>query len=331
MLRLHIAPLVSLLLVSRHYFWNIFFSVVVPIYVEEEVEIKPAITIVEECPHKEEVVQIVKIDEVAGNHQHGPDHVHHDDEEKFSPRFGGWLGFNKKQSALGSTCKITSGWSCPRSGRYPHPVDCQKYVQCNFKRENTVYECSENQAYDTRSRGCSSDWSSCEALTECLYNHELLEDPSNAQNYFICVKQETILKQPRYSAYRRHCADGRVFDLDYQRCITHKELLTTSALDPYKHPIKARPPSSHHKKKSPDQKKKADKKKMDKKKKDKKKTNKKKMDKKKTDKRKTDTKKPVKNKKPVENKKKVVKNKKKKDSSKIKKKQSKSQDDLWSR
>lgn len=285
-----------------------FLSVVIPIYVEEEVETGPSIQIVEECPHKEEIVQVVEIN--GGYHQHGHDHIEHDDEERVSPRFGGWLS-NKKQTSHGNTCVITAGWSCPRFGRHPHPVDCQKYVQCNFKRENTVYECSANQAYDTHSRGCSDDWSSCEALTECLYNHELLEDPSDDQNYFICVKQEKVFKQPRYSAYRRHCSDGRVFDLDYQRCVTHKELLTVSALDPYKHPIKARPHSSHHKKKKTD----------------KKKTNKRKTDKKKADK----TKKPVKNKKPNENKKKVVTKKKKKDSSKIKKNSPKWQDVLLNR
>lgn len=136
--------------------------------------------------------------------------------------FGGGGLFNKKpQDSDEDQCHIVSGWDCPRFGRHAHPIDCQKYVWCTFRGNNTVYECGEDEAYDLSDRDCSADWSSCEALTDCLYDRELLEDPSDDQAYFICIEQSGgIRRQKQFSAYRRWCQDGRTFDLDYQRCMS---------------------------------------------------------------------------------------------------------------
>lgn len=246
---------------------NVFLhSAVVPTYVEEEFETGPTITIVEDCPDDgEDDREIIEIEEIEIVDEHS-DYKHEKTKRKHpnkkksthrslnavSPRFGGWFGANKKPTSNGNTCKIVSGWRCPRRfGKHAHPVDCQKFVQCNFRGENTVHKCPDDQAYDKRSKGCSSDWSSCEALNECLYDHELLEDPSDEASYFICIQRQRIFKRRWFSAYHRRCAHGRIFDLDYQRCVTKEHLYTTSALDPYKR----RKPNSSIKKKKTDKKK----------------------------------------------------------------------------
>lgn len=64
--------------------------------------------------------------------------------------------FNKGGNSDTNTgCSIVEGWSCPRKGIYAHPIDCQKYVQCQknggpFSKDlsNTVYECEDDEAYD---------------------------------------------------------------------------------------------------------------------------------------------------------------------------------------
>lgn len=122
-------------------------------------------------------------------------------------------------------CSIVEGWSCPLPrGKYAHPIDCQKYVMCQrsgiFSREitNSVYECEDDEAYDPKQRSCTTDWSSCEALEQCLYNRQLVEDPSDETSYFICIRDSNKLKES-YSMYRRSCTQDRVFDPDYQLCI----------------------------------------------------------------------------------------------------------------
>lgn len=282
-------------------------------WVEEEVETGPTVTIIEECPdddddddddddsedeYEYENVVVVSTDDkkkVVKKVKRKRPKVKGIAEVKASSsanetslKIGGWFG--NKQSSDDNTCKILSGWRCPRFGKYPHPIDCQKYVRCTFQRENTVYQCPEEQAYDLSSNDCSMDWSSCEALNECLYDHELLEDPSDDQNYFICIKRQQIFKRTKFSAYRRRCADGRTFDIDYQRCVTDEQLYLTNALNPNRRPTK--PHSSHNKKKKSDKKKKGDKKKKtDKNKKKKKKSDKKKKTDKKQKKKKSDKKK----------------------------------------
>lgn len=132
---------------------------------------------------------------------------------------GGLFGNRKPQSNDDEQCHIISGWDCPRFGRQAHPIDCQKYVWCTFRGNNTVYECGEDEAYDTNERDCSKDWSTCEALTDCLYDRELLEDPSDDQAYFICIEQNSVRKQKQFTATRRWCQPERSFDVDYQKCI----------------------------------------------------------------------------------------------------------------
>lgn len=68
--------------------------------------------------------------------------------------------FNKGGNSDTNTgCSIVEGWSCPRKGMYAHPIDCQKYVQCQknggpFSKDlsNTVYECEDDEAYDPNIR-----------------------------------------------------------------------------------------------------------------------------------------------------------------------------------
>lgn len=136
--------------------------------------------------------------------------------------------FNKGGNTDTNTgCSIVEGWTCPRQGKYAHPIDCQKYVQCSkngvFSKEfsNTVFECADDEAYDPKIRACTTDWSSCEALEQCLYNRQLIEDPSDDNSYFICI-QSGKLKQT-FDLYRRDCTPGRVFDPDYQLCLDEED------------------------------------------------------------------------------------------------------------
>lgn len=135
--------------------------------------------------------------------------------------------FSKKKNQNDDTntgCSIIEGWECPRQGRYAHPIDCQKYVQCSrqgpFNREltNTVYECDDDEAYDPDIRSCTTDWSSCEALEQCLYHRQLIEDPSDESSYFICIRERNGFRES-YNLYRRECTPGRVFDGDWGVCV----------------------------------------------------------------------------------------------------------------
>lgn len=124
-------------------------------------------------------------------------------------------------------CSIVEGWTCPRQGRYAHPIDCQKYVQCSrngvFSKDftNTVFECADDEAYDPKIRSCTTDWSSCEALEQCLYNRQLIQDPSDDNSYFICIQSGKI--KQTFDLYRRDCTPGRVFDPDYQLCLDEED------------------------------------------------------------------------------------------------------------
>lgn len=142
----------------------------------------------------------------------------------FAIKDNGLFSKNKGGNSDTNTgCSIVEGWSCPRQGKYAHPIDCQKYVQCSkngvFSKDlsNTVYECADDEAYDPSIRSCTTDWSSCEALEQCLYNRQLIEDPSDDNSYFICIKGGKIKES--YDLYRRDCTPGRVFDPDYQLCL----------------------------------------------------------------------------------------------------------------
>lgn len=126
---------------------------------------------------------------------------------------------NKNQQGDEDTgCTIIEGWECPRLGKYAHPVDCQRYVKCSLKGQNTVYECEEDEAYDPDQRECTTDWSSCDALEQCLYHRQLIEDPSDESGYFICIRNQNKIKES-YTLYRRQCTEDRLFDPDYQLCI----------------------------------------------------------------------------------------------------------------
>jgi len=173
--------------------------------------------------------------------------------------------FNKGGNSDTNTgCSIVEGWSCPRRGRYAHPIDCQKYVECSksggpFSKElsNTVYECEDDEAYDPSIRSCTTDWSSCEALEQCLYHRQLVEDPSDDNSYFICIRDSNKFKES-YSLYRRDCTPGRKFDKDYALCLDE---------DDYKRINKAKRRRQQIKKQKRCQKKKAQKNKGQKKKK----------------------------------------------------------------
>lgn len=131
---------------------------------------------------------------------------------------------NNSQSDDGNTgCSIIEGWSCPRLGRYAHPIDCQKYVRCTLRGENTVYECDDDEAYDPSTRQCTTDWSSCEALDQCLYHRQLIEDPSDDNSYFICIENNHSIRES-YTLYRRQCAEERIFDEDYQQCMDEDDI-----------------------------------------------------------------------------------------------------------
>lgn len=145
--------------------------------------------------------------------------------------------FSKKKGGntdINTGCTIVEGWSCPRQGKYAHPIDCQKYVQCSkngvFSKtlSNTVFECEDDEAYDPNIRSCTTDWSSCEALEQCLYQRQLIEDPSDDTSYFICIKDQSKFKES-YSVYRRDCTPGRTFDPDYQLCIDTEDYKRISA------------------------------------------------------------------------------------------------------
>lgn len=178
--------------------------------------------------------------------------------------------FNKNKggnSDENTGCSIVEGWTCPRKGRYAHPIDCQKYVECSksgpFSKTltNTVYECDDDESYDPDIRSCTTDWSTCEALEQCLYHRQLIEDPSDDNSYFICIKDQKKFKES-YTLYRRDCTAGRIFDPDYQLCIDE---------DDYKRINKAKKRRQQIKKQKKCQKKKGQKKKNKKKKKSEKK------------------------------------------------------------
>lgn len=140
----------------------------------------------------------------------------------------GLFNKNKGNTDENTGCSIVEGWSCPRQGRYAHPIDCQKYVECSksgaFSKDvsNTVFECADDEAYDPSIRSCTTDWSSCEALEQCLYHRQLIEDPSDDNSYFICIRSGSKFKES-YNVYRRDCTPGRVFDPDYQLCLEEKD------------------------------------------------------------------------------------------------------------
>lgn len=69
-----------------------------------------------------------------------------------------------------------------------------------------------------KQRSCTTDWSSCEALEQCLYHRQLIEDPSDDNSYFICIRDNSKFKES-YSLYRRDCTPGRTFDPDYGLCL----------------------------------------------------------------------------------------------------------------
>lgn len=127
-------------------------------------------------------------------------------------------------------CTITSGWACRKIGRYPHPSNCQKYVQCHFCGDNSVYECPYEQSFDGKQ--CSTDWSSCGNINECSYDRELLADPWNSQNYFVCVRKKGF--KNKFFAFRRFCPDDHEFDPVKQQCYRIKVVVVVKPKPPCK-------------------------------------------------------------------------------------------------
>lgn len=115
-------------------------------------------------------------------------------------------------------CTIVSGWSCPKIGRYKHPTHCQKYVQCKFCGENSVYRCGHDESFD--GKRCSSNWSTCGALKKCTFHRELLRDPWNKHGYFVCLQSKGFSK--KHGIYRRECYDNYHFDVHRQKCVRLK-------------------------------------------------------------------------------------------------------------
>lgn len=115
-------------------------------------------------------------------------------------------------------CQITSGWSCRKIGRYPHPSHCQKYIHCHLCGDNTVYECPYEQAFDGRQ--CSDNWGHCGHIQSCQYDREVLADPWNKSNYFICVRKKGLLH--KFFVFRRFCPEDHEFDPVRQTCYSIK-------------------------------------------------------------------------------------------------------------
>lgn len=127
-------------------------------------------------------------------------------------------------------CQITSGWACRKIGRHPHPSNCQKYIQCNFCGDNTVYECPYEQSYDGRQ--CSTDWSTCGQIQGCQYDRELLADPWSNRNYFVCVRKKGFFN--KYFVFRRFCPDDHEFDPVRQQCYRIKVVVIVKPKPPCK-------------------------------------------------------------------------------------------------
>lgn len=152
-------------------------------------------------------------------------------------------------------CQITSGWSCRKIGRYPHPTNCQKvnvifflrivilflinfflniyfqYIQCHFCGDNTVYQCPYEQSYDGQQ--CSSDWSTCPQIRNCQYDRELLPDPWNKSNYFICVRKKGTFR--KFFIFRRFCQEDYEFDPVRQQCYPTKIVVIIKPQQPCHH------------------------------------------------------------------------------------------------
>lgn len=122
-------------------------------------------------------------------------------------------------------CTITSGWNCRNHGiknTYSHPTNCQKYIECSFCGSNEVYTCPYDESFD--GRRCSSDWSHCNQLKQCQYDRELLHDPWNSSNYFICVRKRGF--HNKYFTFRRRCPDDHEFDVVKQQCFRIKVIIS---------------------------------------------------------------------------------------------------------
>lgn len=112
-------------------------------------------------------------------------------------------------------CKIISGWSCPKIGKYSHPTSCQKYITCTLCGENSVYICPNGESFD--GRRCSSDWSFCNGIQQCEYDKQLLKDPWSDKSYFLCLKAKgKPLKQ--YRIYKRDCPYNYYFNHFEGKC-----------------------------------------------------------------------------------------------------------------
>lgn len=125
-------------------------------------------------------------------------------------------------------CQITSGFNCRKVGRHPHPSNCQKYVQCHFCGDNSVYECPYEQSFDGRQ--CSTDWSQCGHIRGCQYDRELLPDPWNESNYFICVRKKGF--HNKFFVFRRFCPDDHEFDPVRQQCYRIKVIVVVKPKPP---------------------------------------------------------------------------------------------------
>lgn len=142
-------------------------------------------------------------------------------------------------------CQIVSGWSCRKMGRFPHPTHCQKYVQCHFCGDNTVYECPYEQAFDGWQ--CSSDWSSCGHIEGCQHDRQLIPDPWNHSNYFICIRKKGFFH--KFLVFRRFCLDGFEFDAAKLQCTKTVIVVVKPCEKPCKHcekPCKPTKPPCHN-------------------------------------------------------------------------------------
>lgn len=98
------------------------------------------------------------------------------------------------------------------------------------------------QAFDGRQ--CNSDWSSCNQLPECECAGELLPDPWNKHNYFMCVNKIGFLH--KFFVFRRSCPDGYEFDAKALQCVKTIVVVVQPCTKPSCKPAKpAKPPCTH--------------------------------------------------------------------------------------
>lgn len=119
---------------------------------------------------------------------------------------------------------------CRFFSRRAHPTQCDKYIVC-IGAQPVVRNCPADQAYSGFLRACSRNWSYCRHIGECTKDGELMAEPNDVDSYFICVQRRfgffaTNSTRNSYRVYKRHCADGEIFDEDCKKCVPDEKHLS---------------------------------------------------------------------------------------------------------